>query len=248
MSFLRSILIFAPLIMLSTIVMASISVACSLLDSSGRRQHAVSRAWAKMLLAIGGMRVRLEGAGRLDPGRNYLFAGNHLSLMDTPVLLASIPQQFLFLVNAKYVRLPFLGWHLRRSGHLAVEPDNVKASLRVMTEAAGAARDRGLSLLLFPEGSRSRGGLQEFKAGAAYIAIKSGVPVVPFAIRGTREVLPVGSVHLRPGAVELIFGEPIPVEGRTVKDREEFTRLMRERVAELMAGGARQSAAGQTVS
>jgi 1-acyl-sn-glycerol-3-phosphate acyltransferase len=242
LSLLRSLLLTDPLIVLATVIMGSISVACSLFDPTGRRQHAVSRAWAGMLLGIGGVRVRITGMERIDPARNYVFVGNHLSLMDTPVVLANIPHQFLFLVNAKYVRLPFLGTHLRRSGHFAVEPDNVKALLKIMTEAARVIRERGLSVLLFPEGSRSRNGLREFKEGAAYIAIKAGVPVAPFAVRGTREVLPVGSIQVRGGEVDLILGEPIPTEGWSLKDRDELTRLMRERVAGLLETGRAQPA------
>lgn len=234
LSLMRALLLTDPLIILSTIAMGSLSVICSLVDPGGSRQHAISRSWARMLLAIGGVRVRITGLDRLEPGRNYVFAGNHLSLMDTPVVLASIPLHFLFLVNAKYVRLPFLGTHLRRAGHLAVESDNARASLRVMTEAARLIRERNLSVLLFPEGSRSRGGLQEFKEGAAYIAIKAGAPVVPFAVKGTREVLPVGSMHVRGGPVEFLLGEPVPTDNWSLKDRQEFTQLLRRRVAELL--------------
>jgi 1-acyl-sn-glycerol-3-phosphate acyltransferase len=167
--------------------------------------------------------------------QNYLFVGNHLSLYDTPVVLGNIPRQFLFLVNIKYVRLPFLGTHLRRSGHFAVDPDDMRAGLRVMTDAARRIQQRRLSVLMFPEGKRSHQGLLEFKEGAAYIAIKSGVPVVPFALKGTRDVLPIGSLHVRGGPVEFLLGEPIPMDGYTLKDRERVTALMHERVAGLLA-------------
>ena len=235
LSFLRSLLITDPLIILATVIMGSISVVCSFFDRGGGKQHAVSRTWAKMLLAISRVNVRFGGFDRLDPKASYVFVGNHLSLMDTPVVLAHIPQQFIFLVNAKYVRLPFLGTHLRRSGHLSVEPEDAKASMQIMSEAAKRLRERGLSVLLFPEGSRARDGMREFKEGAAVIAIKAGVPVAPFAVRGTREVLPVGSIHIHGGSVELLLGEPIPTADMTLKDRGMLTRQMRERVAELLA-------------
>jgi len=249
LSLLRALFFTDPLIILATVLMGSLSVICSVFDPGGRRQHAISRRWARMLLALSGARVRVQGLERLDPGRSYVFAGNHLSLMDTPVVLGSIPHQFLFLVNAKYVRLPFLGTHLRRAGHFAVDSDNVRASLKILTEAARVIREQDLSVMLFPEGSRARGGLQEFKEGAAYIAIKAGVPVVPFALRGTREILPIGSVHVRGGPVELIIGEPVASEGWSLKNREEFTRLMRERVAVLLEHGldAPQTAAREAV-
>ncbi len=248
LSLLRSVIVTDPLIILATVVMGSWSVVCSFFDPNGRRQHATSRAWAKMLLAISRVRVRIRGLERIDPRRSYVFVGNHLSLMDTPVVLATIPHQFLFLVNVRFVRLPFLGTHLRRGGHFAVDSDNVKSSMKVMTEAARHVRERGRSILLFPEGSRATGEMGAFKEGAAYIAIKAGVPVVPFALRGTREVLPVGSFHIRGGAVDFVIGEPIPTENWTLKDREELTALMRERVAELLEQAPRlESHAAQAV-
>ena len=234
MSLLISLLIKAPLILISTIVMGTISVAISFFDPEGRKQHAISRNWAKQLLMIAGLRVRIRGMEHVDLTRNYVFVGNHLSLFDTPTVLANIPQQFLFLVSAKYVKIPFLGTHLRRSGHFPVDASDTRSSLKVMTDAARRINEKGLSILLFPEGRRSKTGeLQDFKEGAAYIAIKAQVPVIPFALRGTREALPVGSVNLRGGEVDFVLGEPIQTAGLTLKDREDFTALLRERVAAL---------------
>ena len=234
LSFLWAVLVKAPLIIGSTVFMGTISVITSLFDADGRKQHAISQNWAKQLLFLAGIKMRVRGLEHLQPGQHYVFAGNHLSLYDTPVVLACMPRQFLFLVNIKYVKLPFLGTHLRRSGHFAVDPDDTRASLKILTDAARRIQERGLSVLLFPEGRRSRDELQEFKEGVAYIAIKSGAPVVPFALRGTREVLPIGSVHVRGGPVELLLGEPIDPTAYTLKQREEFTALLRERIAELM--------------
>jgi 1-acyl-sn-glycerol-3-phosphate acyltransferase len=234
LSFLWAILVKAPLIIGSTIFMGTISVATSFFDPDGRRQHAISRNWARQLLLYAGVKMRVRGVEHLNSGQHYVFAGNHLSLYDTPVVLACIPRQFLFLVNIKYVKLPFLGTHLRRSGHFAVDPEDTRSSLRILTDAARRIQERGLSVLLFPEGRRSSGGLQEFKEGIAYIAIKSGAPVVPFALRGTREVLPIGSAHVRGGPVDLLLGEPIDPTAFTLKQREEFTALLRERIAGLM--------------
>ncbi len=235
LSLLRSLAVTDPLLILATMMMASISVALSFFDPKGARQHRVARRWGRMLLGIGCVRVEVGGLRHLAPDRNYVFAGNHLSLMDTPLMLANIPHQFLFLVNSKYVRLPFLGTHLRRGGHFTVHPDDTRASLKTMTEAARTMRERGLSVLLFPEGARARGELREFKEGAAYMSIKSGVPVVPFAIRGTREILPVGSLHVRGGSVRLLFGEPMDPAGLLLKDRAAFTAAIRRRVADLQA-------------
>ena len=233
-SVLRALLWTDPLVILATIFMGSVSVACSFFDPNGKRQHAVSRAWAKMLLAIAGVKVRVSGLEHIRPHQNYLFIGNHLSLMDTPVILPNIPKHFLFMVNVRFVKLPFLGTHLRRSGHIGIDSSDTRASLRALNEAAKRIAAGNLSVLVFPEGSRSRDGkLQEFKEGAALIALKAGVPILPFIIRGTREILPVGSVHLRGGVVDFVIGEPIHIEGFTIKDRERLNSTMRARLVEM---------------
>lgn len=224
----------APLIVLLTVVLGTVSVLVSFFDRENRVTDRIARLWAHLLLRVGRIRVRVRGREHVQTDKQYVFVGNHRSLIDTPVVLAHIPVRFLFLVNAKYVRIPFLGTHLRRTGHFSVEPEDVRASMRAMTEAARAANERKVSILLFPEGSRARGPMEDFKEGAAYIAIKAGIPVVPFALKGTREALPIGSIAVRGGPVELIFGEPIPIEGYHLKDRARLTRLMFDRVSALL--------------
>lgn len=232
-----------PAIVLLTVVMGSLSVLVSLFDRSNRWTDRIARLWARLLLAIAGVQVRVSGAAPIPRRGPFVFAGNHRSLIDTPVVLAHVPVRILFLVNAKYVRIPFLGTHLRRTGHFSVEPDDVRASMKAMTEAARAIEQRGVSILLFPEGSRSPGPMAEFKDGAAYIAIKAGVPVIPFALRGTREVLPIGSIEVRGGTVDLVFGEPIPTAGYRLKDRARLTQVIFDRVSELLAQAESAAAA-----
>lgn len=231
---LAALVVKAPLIVLLTVLLGTLSVVISFFDPDNRITDRIARFWARLLLLVGRIRVRVQGLENIDTQKQYVFVGNHRSLIDTPVVLANIPVRFLFLVNAKYVRLPFLGTHLRRTGHFAVEPEDVRASMKAMTEAARAVSERKVSILLFPEGSRARGPMEQFKEGAAYIAIKAGIPVVPFALKGTREILPIGSVAVRGGPVELVFGEPIPVEGYRLQDRARLTRLMFDRVSALL--------------
>jgi len=232
-SYLWALLVKDPLILGSTAVCGSVSVGASYLDRSGKWPDRIARFWAKLLLLLAGARVRVHGIENIDLTRGSVFVGNHLSLYDTPVVLANLPVRFRFLVHAKYVRKPFLGDHLQRTGHFGVEPTDVRASLRVMTSAAKAVRESGLSVLVFPEGSRATGEMGEFKGGAAYIAIKAGAPVVPFAIAGTREILPINSLHVRGGPVELVFGKPIPTSGYTLQDRDRLNEQMHDAVAAL---------------
>ncbi|MEX2260998.1 MAG: lysophospholipid acyltransferase family protein [Bryobacteraceae bacterium] len=223
---------------MATIVMGSLSVLSSFFDSDGHIQEKVARAWSRFLLFVSGVRVDVQGLEQLDLSANYVFVANHLSLMDTPVVLASVPVRFLFIAAEKYFRIPFLGTHLRRGGHLPVNILDPRGALKVMTEAARLIRERNLSIVLFPEGTRARGPMGEFKEGAAYIGIKSGIPVVPMAILGTRDILPAGSLHLRAGRAQLRIGEPLPTGNLTLKDRAQLTSALRARVCELLQGRA----------
>lgn len=224
-SHLFSLLVRIPLIALSTIVMGTISLITALWDSDGRQQLAVARAWARSLLWAAGARVKVIGLEKLHPQGSYVVCPNHVSYMDTPVLLTHIGVNFRFLAKKELFSIPFLGGHLKRAGNISVPLDDPRAALKVLSAAGHAMKLRGLSMLVFPEGGRSETGeLQEFRDGAAYLAIKGGVPVVPVAIVGIRDVLPMHSNHIRPGTVTLRIGDPIPTEDLRPSDRTELTQ------------------------
>jgi 1-acyl-sn-glycerol-3-phosphate acyltransferase len=224
MSFLRSLLFSTPLIVAATIFMGTLSILASLVDGSGRTQHHLARIWGKMLLAVSFIRVRVEGLEKLDPDASYVFVSNHASYMDIPAILSSLPHQFRFFAKKGLFKIPFLGTHLKRAGHFPVDRSNARDSLKSMSEGARRIAGRRISVLLFPEGGRSPVGLRDFKEGAVYIAIKAGVPIVPMALVGMREKLPMHSVHIKTGRVTLRIGEPIPTAGMRLADRAELTQ------------------------
>ena len=235
MSFLRALLITDPLIVLATIAFASVSLIVSLFDSSGRKQAAIAAAWSRVLLAVSGVKVKVEGREKISADGSYVFVSNHLSYMDTPVVLANIPVQFRFLAKRGLFKIPFLGWHLTRAGHIQVPRGDARAAVKTLTLAAAMIRDRHISLLFFPEGGRSRTGqLGSFKEGAAFVAIRAGVPVVPVGLKGTRDVLPFGSGHVRRGAVTMRIGDPIPTHPKM--DRLHLTEEVRNRIVALVEG------------
>ena len=235
-AFLRSLLFTDPLIVLATIVFGATSLIVSLFDPTRHKQNSIARAWARALLAISRVHVKVEGLDKIKEDGSYVFVSNHLSYMDTPVALSNIPVQFRFLAKRGLFQIPFMGWHLARAGHIPVPRGDARAAVKTMTLAAQIVRDQQISLLIFPEGGRSRKGeMRPFMEGAAYIAIRAGVPLVPVGLIGTREVLPYGSGTVRGGPVILRIGDPIPTGQANIRDRLHLTELVRERIVALIA-------------
>ncbi len=231
---LRALLFTAPAIILATAVMGAISMVASLWDRTGFTQHRVAQAWSRILMAVGFVRCRVTGIEKLDPNRGYVLVANHASYFDTPAVLSSIPLQFRFFAKKGLFSIPMLGGHLSRAGHLPVVRNDPRASLKAMSEGAKIVRDRGVSLLLFPEGGRTPVTMRPFKEGAAYIAIKSGAPAVPIALLNTRKILPMGSMMIHSGVIELLVGDPIETAGMNVQDRGRLNQILQDQVAAMV--------------
>ncbi len=230
---LRSYCFFVPVVYFCTGVLGAVAWLCSLFDREGRLQHRVARLWAKSCLGTVGIRVRVYGRERLQLTQPAIYAANHLSAIDIPVLYAELPGQFRIMAKKQLFRYPFLGGYLKRSGQIPIVVGDPHASLRSLNRACDALR-KGMPLVVFPEGGRSATGqLQEFMGGAFYAAIRAQVPVVPVAIVGSYELLPINSFHAIPGVVKLIFGEPVPTAGLRLRDTGKLSARVRQKIAEL---------------
>ena len=204
----RTVFYLIPAITLYTIVLGAASIASSLVDRRGYFAHGCARAWSWLILKTTGVRVRVEGLERITPGATYVFVSNHQSIYDTPVVFASLPYQLRIIAKASLARFPVLGWHLRRGGHLFVDrqhPDRAGILARWRSLVA-----EGLSLIIYAEGTRSADGrVARFKAGSFLLAIQAGLPIVPLAIIGTRQVMPKNRLRTEPADVMLIVHDPI---------------------------------------
>jgi len=221
--------------LLSTLFFGTISLIVSFFDKNGLKQARIARAWGRNLLWIGGVTLTVEGLDHLAHDGVYIVVPNHLSYYDTPVLLSSLPVQFRFLAKRGLFSIPLLGTHLTRAGHIPVDLDDARAGVKTMSTAANIVREKSLSVVVFPEGGRSRDGhLGEFKDGAAYIGIKSGATIVPTALCGTAEVLPFGSGMIRGGYVSVKIGEPIDTSHMHIKERHALTARIRGQIVEML--------------
>lgn len=219
-----------PLMALATAFFGSVSLICSVWDKSGRQQHAVARAWAAVFLRIAMSPVTLVGGDKLQLCRTAVYASNHTSYMDTPVLFAKIPVQFRILAKASLWSTPFVGWHLRRSGQVAIDALSTRTAIAGLLRGVATLKS-GLPLMVFPEGARSPDGhVQPARSGAAFMAIRAGVPLVPIALVGTYELLPMHVYSLRPRPLMIVIGDPIPTTGLTTKDADALTDRLYEAI------------------
>ncbi|MBI4904098.1 MAG: 1-acyl-sn-glycerol-3-phosphate acyltransferase [Acidobacteria bacterium] len=235
LSWIRTLLWTGPMVLLLTVFWGTLDLIASFLDGSGNWQHSIAQRWSRALLFIGGVRVTRRGMENIEVNGSYVFASNHLSFADTPLMLAHIPCQFRFFAKHGLFNVPFIGFHLRRGGHIPVPRENTRAAVRAIHDAGKIVKEKKISLLLFPEGGRSHGVLREFKEGAALIAISAGVPIVPVAIKGTREIIPMGSIRMVPGKVQLRIGKPITTADLTTRDRGSLNDQLRAAVEAMLA-------------
>jgi 1-acyl-sn-glycerol-3-phosphate acyltransferase len=225
----RTVFFLIPAIGVYTIVLGTTSILSSFVDPSGDFGHRCARAWAWLILKTTGVRVTLRGADKLDPKRSYVFASNHQSIYDIPIVFASLPFQLRIIAKDSLGRFPFLGWHLSRTGHLLVDRANPGASIvKKMARLVQGSR----SLIIFPEGTRSTtGALNRFKGGMFLVAIDAGLPVVPVSISGSRHVMLRGRLMTCPGDVTVTIHDPMPTAGATRAMARELAEQVREVIA-----------------
>jgi 1-acyl-sn-glycerol-3-phosphate acyltransferase len=229
----RTVFYLIPAVTLYTIVLGTISLVSTLFDRTGNFAHGCARTWARWILRTTGVRVKVTGLEHLEAGRSYVFAANHQSIYDIPILFSSIPVQLRIVAKESLGRIPFMGWHLHRAGHLLVNrrnpgPGIVEKMRRLVGESS--------SLIVFPEGTRSTDGVVgRFKKGPFAVAIDAGLPIVPVSLAGSRHVMKKNRLMVCPGEVELTVHAPVPTEGV----RREGLQAFATRVREIVAADAR---------
>jgi 1-acyl-sn-glycerol-3-phosphate acyltransferase len=228
-----------PAFALVTAVCGLAALAVSPVDKKGRVQHWIARIWARTAVRISLARLTVEGAENLSKARVAVYAPNHTSYMDIPVVFAALPFQFRILAKKELWQWPFIGWYLERSGQMPIDIVNPHATLSSLGGAVKALR-KGMPLVVFPEGGRTLDGeLKPFLSGAAYLAIRAQVPLVPIALKGVYHLLPIHTRHFYPGELTMKVGVPIETRGMSVRQNGELTERLREAIEEMMGRPAR---------
>ena len=222
-------------IALNTAVMAPACVVAGMID--GRWAYGVARAWARINLLVSGVRVRSERQVPLDPNTTFVFMANHQSHFDVLAVVAALPEfQLRWVAKKELTRVPIFGWALRHSDHIIIDRSDHARAMATLRAAVEKMR-RGLCVIIFPEGTRGPddGTLLPFKRGGFVLAMEGGVPIVPVAVRGSRNILGRHGWQIHGGEIDVVVGAPIPVAGL---ERDELIRQARERL-EVMVPGAR---------
>jgi 1-acyl-sn-glycerol-3-phosphate acyltransferase len=228
----RRVLSFLNLVV-TTIVLSTIALCASPFDRRGELSRRLSRLWAHIYLRIAGITVSVTGVEKVGASP-HIFMCNHQSALDIHVLLAYLPFSFKFIAKRSLFLIPFLGWAMKRAGHISLDRQNPRKALKAMDEAAKQIQD-GTNILVFPEGTRSVDGkLLPFKKGVFSLALKARVPIVPVGICGTSLLQPEGyQVPVQGGAVSIHLGEPIMVAGRGVSYKAEVADEVRAAIMRL---------------
>jgi len=236
---LRSYFILSPLIWAYTLILGTVSLACSFFDRNGRIQHKFARLWSWMVMKTTLSPVTIKGTGALanafDNTKPRVYAVTHASALDIPILYVYLPFQFRIVFKSELLAYPFVGWHLRRSGQVCINQQNPAASIGAIKSAMRSLRG-GMPLVIFPEGGRTRDGkIQPFLPGAFFLAIKTQADIVPIALVDTFDLLPMNTYHIRCQPLEMRVGEPISTLGLTLQDTERVSAQVKAAIEALQA-------------
>ena len=196
-------------LIVDTFVLALLVIMVSLFDRNGNLVHYIGKFWALFNVYLFGTRLSIRGKEKMEKGRAYIIMSNHQSVFDVWALIGKLPLQLRWIMKAGIKKVPVFGYALQRMGHIYLDRKKSKDTLLGLEAAAKKIRD-GTSVVIFPEGTRSKDGrLQKFHRGGAVLAVKSGVPILPVTVNGGRFVLPKGTLALMPGKIEVVVGDVI---------------------------------------
>ncbi len=196
-------------VVLNTMILGTVIIIVSMFDRTGNFVHYIGKFWSLMNLFLSGTRVKLKHKEKIEKGRTYIVMSNHQSLFDVWALIGKIPLQLRWIVKLEIRKIPIFGYALERMGHVYVDRKNRSAASNRLDEAARKIKG-GTSVIIFPEGTRSKDGkLLRLRRGGAIIALKSGISILPVTVNGSRFALPKGTLDLMPGKIEIIVGDAI---------------------------------------
>jgi len=236
LSRLRSYLIFDPLIWLYTVVLGTICIPVSYFGDRPRIMHWFARVWTRLIMKTIACPVKVSGLEKIDTTKTHVYAANHGSALDIPILYANLPFQFRIVFKKELLSYPMVGWYLKSSRQVCIDQQNPSHSTTDIRSAVKSLK-AGMPLVIFPEGGRTPDGeLMPFLPGAFFLALKAQVDIVPLALIGTFETLPMNTFHIKSRPLEMRVGEPISTAGLTTRDLEALSAKVHQAMEELYYG------------
>jgi 1-acyl-sn-glycerol-3-phosphate acyltransferase len=184
--------------------------------------------WAKSILWAAGTKVEVYGLDKIDLKKSFVFVGNHQSHFDVLAAFSILPLTVRYIAKKELFRFPIFGWAMTAAGIIKVDRSNREKAIKSIEKAAETIK-KGVSIIMFPEGTRSSDGeIHKFKKGAFVLATKSNVPIVPISISGTRRILEKHSLKLNPGKVKIVISDPVDSSNYKLEDRDQFATDVRQ--------------------
>ena len=226
-------------VILATAVLSIIAIIVAFFSRTGNPVHIIARIWSKSILFVSGIKVDIKGLANIDPAKSYIYMANHRSNFDIPVLLGCLPIQFRWLAKAELFKIPIFGRAMSGAGYVKIDRSNRKSAFKSIDEVAAKMKN-GVSVMIFPEGTRSQdGNLKPFKKGGFVMAVDTGTPIVPIILRGTRSIMTKGSWRINPDKVNLSIEKPIDTSGYTRDTKEDLIEKVRSVICEVFEKGAK---------
>jgi 1-acyl-sn-glycerol-3-phosphate acyltransferase len=216
-------IIFLIITVVDTAISSFVAVLGGIFNPYSRFNTGVVRIWAKVILMAAGAKLHIDGTENFEKAASYIVVANHQSLMDIPVLIYGLPLSIRIIAKRELFKIPVFGWGMRSVGMLEIDRTNQKQSFETLKKAENIVRTHQLSILAFPEGTRSEDGkIYPFKKGPFILAINTGLSLLPVSVSGTRRIIPKGKIQIKPGHVKIKIHSPVPVSDLELADRNKL--------------------------
>jgi len=234
----RSVMLWISIV-ISTVGLSILAFITFPFDRNGNIVHHYARWWAKIQLLVSGVRVKVGGLEHLDKETPYIYMSNHQGSYDIFALLSCLPVQFRWIGKKELFAIPILGWAMGAANYISIDRSGRRRALESIERAVRKIKG-GVSVVIFPEGTRSRdGSIQPFKRGGFTLALKSGVPIIPITINGSRDVMPRDSMRVRPGEIRVSVDRAIHTTPFSLRERNVLMEKVRETIERNLAADGR---------
>ncbi len=224
-------LFFIPIMLVDTIISACSAMVVGVFNRYSPINHSIVRNWARIIIRVSGSALEVEGIDHIKAGQSYIIVANHQSHLDIPVLASALPVPLKIISKKELFRIPIFGWGMWSAGMLSVDRSNRTKAVQTLNQAEAIIRREHLSILAFPEGTRSEDGkIQPFKKGPIIVSINTGLPILPISVSGTRRILPKGRLFIRKGRIRVFIHPPVSSDQYTLQQRNELVKKVQDTV------------------